>query len=120
MTQENVSEALERKSNNVEHPVSLEPFTTLFNCFFEEIISLKSYASEQFENVKKSHYNSKQSAKYDHSTRTDKLQHVLEENRSKPEIIKLFSKNISLGNNEMKEVLPHKGNTFIESSRKHS
>ena len=120
MTQENVSEALERKSNNVEHPVSLELFTTLFNCFFEEIISLKSYVNEQFENVKKSHYNSNQSGKYDHSTRTDKLQHVLEENRSKPEIIKLFSENISLGNNEMKEVFPHKGNNFIESSRKHS
>ena len=29
LTQENVSDALERKSNNVEQPVSLEPFTIL-------------------------------------------------------------------------------------------
>ena len=42
-TQENVSDALERKSNNVEQPVSLEPITTLFNCLFEEIVSLRSY-----------------------------------------------------------------------------
>ena len=43
LTQENVSDALERKSNNVEQPVSLEPITTLFNCLFEEIVSLRSY-----------------------------------------------------------------------------
>ena len=45
-TQENVSEALERKSNNVEQPVSMEPFTTLLNRLFEEIISLRSYVNE--------------------------------------------------------------------------
>ena len=54
-----VSEALERKCNN------LEPFTTLFNRLFEEIISLRSYVNEQLENIKKSPYDSKQSAKYD-------------------------------------------------------
>ena len=42
LTQENVSDALERKGNNVEQPVSLEPITTLFNCLFEEIVSLRS------------------------------------------------------------------------------
>ena len=46
LTQENVSEALERKSNNVEQPVSMEPFTTLLNRLFEEIISLRSYVNE--------------------------------------------------------------------------
>ena len=61
LTQENVSEALERKSNNVEQPVSFEPFTTLFNRLFEEIISLRNYVNEQLENVKKSQYDSKQS-----------------------------------------------------------
>ena len=75
-TQENVSEALERKSNNVEQPVSLEPFTTLFNRLFEEIISLRSYVNEQLENVKKSQYDSKQSAKCNYSTETDELQHL--------------------------------------------
>ena len=120
MTQENVLEALGRKSNNVEQPVSLEPFTTLFNRLFEEIISLRSYVNEQLENVKKSQYDSKQSAKCDHSTETDELQHLREENRSKTEIIKLLTENISSGNNEMKEVLPHKENTFTEPSRKHS
>ena len=78
LTQENVSEALERKSNNVEQPVLLEPFTTLFNRLFEEIISLRSYVNEQLENVKKSQYDSKQSAKCDHSTETDELQHLPE------------------------------------------
>ena len=111
---------LERKSNNVEQPVSLELSTTLFNRLFEEINSLRSYVNEQLENVKKSQYDSKQSAKCDHSTETDELQHLCEENRSKTEIIKLLSENISSGNNEMKEVLPHKENTFIEPSRKHS
>ena len=61
LTQENISEALERKSNNVEQPVSFEPFTTLFNRLFEEIISLRNYVNEQLENVKKSQYDSKQS-----------------------------------------------------------
>ena len=120
LTQENVSDALERKSNNVEQPVSLELFTTLFNGLFEETISLRSYVNEQFEKVKKSQYDSKQSAKCNHSTRTDELQHLREENRSKIELIKLLSENISLGSNEVKEVLPHKGNTSNESSRKHS
>ena len=115
LTQENVSEALERKSNNVEQPVSLEPFTTLFNRLFEEIISLRSYVNEQLENVKKSQYDSKQSVKCDHSTR----RHVREGNRSKTEIIKLLSENISLGNNEVKNALSHKENTSIEPSRKH-
>ena len=46
LTQKNVSEALERKSNNVEQPVSMEPFTTLLNRLFEEIISLRSYVNE--------------------------------------------------------------------------
>ena len=32
----------------------------------------------------------------------------------------MLSENISSGNNEAKEVLPHKENSFIESSRKHS
>ena len=76
LMQENVPEALERKSNNVEQPVSLEPFTTLFNRLFEEIISLRSYVNEQLENVKKSQYDSKQSAKCDHCTRIDELQHL--------------------------------------------
>ena len=52
--------------------------------------------------------------------RSDELQHLREENRSKTEIIKLLSENISLGSNEVKEVLPYKENTFTESSRKHS
>ena len=43
-----------------------------------------------------------------------------EDNRSKTEIIKLLSENISSGENEMKEVLPRKENIFIEHSRKHS
>ena len=121
MTQENVSEALERRCNNVEQPVSLEPFnTTLFNRLFEEIISVRSYVNKQLENVKRSQYDSKRSAKCDHSTGTDELQHLHEENRSKTEIIKLLSENISSGNNEMKVVLPHKENTLIKSSRKHS
>ena len=120
MTQENVSEALERKSKNVGKPVSLERFTTVFNRLFKEIISLRSYVNEQLENVKKSQYDSKQSAKCDHCTRTDELQHLREENRSKTEIIKLLSENISSGNNNVKEVLPHKEDTFIESSRKYS
>ena len=111
LTQENVSEALERKSNNVEQPVSFEPFTTLFNRLFEEIISLRNYVNEQLENVKKSQYDSKQSWKCNHSTETDELQHLREKNRSE---------NSSSGNNEMKEVLPDKENTFIEPSRKHS
>ena len=80
--------------------------STIFNRLFEEIISLKSYVNEQLENVKKSHYDSQQSAKCDHSTGTDELQHLREENRSKKEIIKLFSENISSGNNVMKEVSP--------------
>ena len=87
---------------------------------FEEIICLRSYVNERLENVKKSQYDSKQSAKCDHSTETDELQHLREENRSKAEIIKLLSGNISSGSNEMKEVLPHKENTFIASSKKHS
>ena len=116
LTQENVSDALERKSNNVEQPVSLEPFTILINRLFGE----RSYVNEQLENVKKSQYDSKQSAKCNHTTRTDELQHLREENRSKIELIKLLSENISLGSNEVKEVLPHKGNTSNESSRKHS
>ena len=120
LTQENVSDALERKSNNVEQPVSLELFTTLFNGLFEETISLRSYVNEQFEKVKKSQYDSKQSAKCNHSTRTDELQHQREGNRSKAEIIKLLSEKNSLGNNKVKDVLPHKENTFTESSRKHS
>ena len=82
LTQENVSEALERKSNNVEQPVSLEPFTTLFNRLFEEIISLRSYVNGQLQNVKKSQYDSKQIAKCDHSTEIDELPHLHEENRS--------------------------------------
>ena len=82
MTQENVSEALERKCNNVEQPVSLEPFTTtLFNRLFEEIISLRSYVNGQLQNVKKSQYDSKQIAKCDHSTEIDELPHLHEENR---------------------------------------
>ena len=32
----------------------------------------------------------------------------------------MLSESISSGNNEEKEVLPHKENTFIESSRKHN
>ena len=59
LTQENVSEDLERKSNNLEQPVSLEPFTTLFNILFEEIIFLRRYVNQQLENVKKSQYDSK-------------------------------------------------------------
>ena len=110
----------ERKRNNEEQPVSLEPFTTLFNRLIEEIIFLRSYVNEQLENVKKSQYDSTHSAKCNHSTRTDELQHLREENRSKTEIINLLSENISSGNKEVKEVLPHKENTFIESSRKHS
>ena len=82
MTEENVSEALERKSDNVEQPVSLEPFTTLFNRMLEEIISLRSYVNGQLQNVKKSQYDSKQSAKCDHSTETDELQHLHEQKRS--------------------------------------
>ena len=114
LTQENVSDALERKSNNVEQPVSLEPFTILINRLFGE----RSYVNEQLGNVKKSQYDSKQSAKCNHSTRTDELQHQREENRSKTEIIKLLSAKKSLGNNKVKEVLPHKENIFTESSRK--
>ena len=87
---------------------------------FEEIIYLRSHVNERLENVKKSQYDSKQSAKCDHSTETDELQHLREENRSKAEIIKLLSGNISSGSNGIKEVLPHKENTFIESSKKHS
>ena len=87
---------------------------------FEESIYLRSYVNEKLENVKKSQYDSKQSAKCDHCTRTDELQHLREENRSKTEIIKLLSENISSANNEVKEVLLHKENTFIESSRKYS
>ena len=87
---------------------------------FEEIIFLRSYVNEQLENVMMSQYDSKQSAKCDHCTRTNELQHLREENRSKTEIIKMLSENISSGNNEVKEVLPHKENSFIESSRKHS
>ena len=87
---------------------------------FEEIFSLRSYVNQQLENVKKSQYDSKQSAKCDDSIETDELQHLLEENRSKTEIIKLLSENISSGNNEMKEVLSDKENTFIKPSRKHS
>ena len=87
---------------------------------FEEIFSLRSYVNQQLENVKKSQYDSKQSAKCDDSIETDELQHLLEENRSKTEIIKLLSENISSGNNEMKVVLPHQENTLIKSSRKHS
>ena len=49
-----------------------------------------------------------------------RVQHLREENRSKTEIIKLLSENISSGNNEVKEVLPHKENTFIETSRRHN
>ena len=85
-----------------------------------ENISLRSYVTEQLENARKSQYGSKQSAKCDHNTGTDKLQHLREENRSKREIIKLLSENISSENNEVEEVLPHKEKTFIESSRKHS
>ena len=96
LTQENVSDALERKSNNVEQPVSLEPFTILINRLFGE----RSYVNEQLGNVKKSQYDSKQSAKCNHSTRTDELQHQREENRSKTEIIKLVSEKNSLGNNK--------------------
>ena len=112
LTQENVSDALERKSNK-------KLFTTLFNRLFEETISLRSYVNEQLEKVKKPQYDSKQSAKCNHSTRTDELQHQREENRSKTEIIKLLSAKKSLGNNKVKEVLPHKENIFTESSRKH-
>ena len=85
---------------------------------FEEIFSLRSYVNQQLENVKKSQYDSKQSAKCDDSIETDELQHLREENRSKTEIIKLLSENISSGNKETKEILPHKENTFIEPSRK--
>ena len=63
LTQENVSDALERKSNNVEQPVSLEPFTAFLNRLFGKINSLRSYVNEQLENVKKSQYDSKHSAK---------------------------------------------------------
>ena len=87
---------------------------------FEDIISLRSFVREKLENVKKSQYDSKQSAKCDHCTRTDELQHLREENRSKTEIIKLLLENISSGNNEVKEVLPRNENTFTEPSRKHS
>ena len=76
MTQEYVPVVLERKSNNVEQPISLEPFTTLFNRLFEEIISLRSYVNEQLENAKKSQIDSKQSSECDHSTETDELQHL--------------------------------------------
>ena len=51
LRQENVSDALERKSNNVKQPVSLESITTIFNRLFEEIISLRSYGNEPLENV---------------------------------------------------------------------
>ena len=112
LTQENVSDVLERKSNK-------KLFTTLFNRLFEETISLRSYVNEQLEKVKKAKYDSKKSAKCNHSTRTDELQHQREENRSKTEIIKLLSAKKSLGNNKVKEVLPHKENIFTESSRKH-
>ena len=90
-----------------------------FWSFFEEILSLRRYVNEQLENVKKSQYDNKQSAKCDHSTRNE-LQQLREENRSKTEIIKLLSENISPGNNEVKQVLPHKENTVSESSQKHS
>ena len=75
-TQENVSEALERKSKNVEQPLSLEPFTSIFNRLFEEIISLRSFVNKRLENVKKSQYGSKRSAKCNHCTITDELQHL--------------------------------------------
>ena len=78
LTQENVPVVLERKSNNVEQPILLEPFTTLFNRLFEEIISLRSYVNEQLENAKKSQIDSKQSSKCDHRTETDELQHLRE------------------------------------------
>ena len=98
---EKTSEVLERKSNNVEQQYYFEPSTILFNYFFEEIISLRSYVNEQLENVKKSQYNSKESAKCNHSTRTDELQHLREESRSKTEIIKLLPENIFWGNKKM-------------------
>ena len=37
LMQENVSEVLERKSNNVEQVFSLEPFTSLFNHLFRKL-----------------------------------------------------------------------------------
>ena len=104
LTHEKISEILERKSNNVEQQVYLESSAILFNCFFEEIISLWSYVNEKLENVKKSHYKSKKSAKCNHSTRTDELQHIHEVNRSKTEIINLLPKNIFRGNNVKKKL----------------
>ena len=73
LTQENVSEALEKKSNNVEQLISLEPFTTLFDRLFEKIVSLRNYVNEQSKNVKKSQYDSKQFAKCNYSSETDEL-----------------------------------------------
>ena len=101
---EKISEVSERKSNNVEQQYYFEPSTILFNYFFEEIISLRSYVNEQLENVKKSQYNSKESAKCNHSTRTDELQHLREESRPKTEIIKMLPGNIFLGNNVKKKL----------------
>ena len=46
-----LSGSKERKRSNGEQPVSLEPFTTLFNRLIEEIIFLRSYVNEQLENV---------------------------------------------------------------------
>ena len=101
LTHEKISEVSERKTKNVEQQVYLEPSTILFNCFFEEIISLWN---EKLENVKKSQYNSKKSTKCNHSTRIDELQHLREVNRSKTKIIKLLPKNIFLGNNVKKNI----------------
>ena len=83
LTQQNLSEALKRKSNSAEQSISLQPLITLFNCLFEEIISLRRYVNEQLENVKKSQYDSKQSTKCDQSNGTEELQQLCEENRSK-------------------------------------
>ena len=49
-------------------------------------------------------YDRKQYTICDHSTEIDELQYLREKNRFKTEIMKLIPENISLGNNEMKEL----------------
>ena len=88
---------LESKSNKVEQVFSREPFTTLFNHVFEEIISLRSYVNEQLENVKKSQHDSNQSAYCNHSTRTDELSTYVKRIDLKQKLLNCFQETFLQG-----------------------
>ena len=72
-------------------------FSKLWTVLNFNVISLRSYVNEQWENVKKSQYDSKQSAKCNHCARTDGFNTYVKKIDLKQKLLSCFQKTFLRG-----------------------